>query len=380
MQWITGGREGEIKRLIAQLSDPTKRERAAQDLIHMGAEAATGLSDSLATRDPALRDLISQILVRIGTPAAPSVHKALLTGHPEVRARAAQILGVLQDKGSISALLDALQGEFYTVRVQAALALGQIRDPQAISTLTQALKDREPEVRAAACIALGKFADPRTFEAISNILLTDLQIDARQAAAQALGETKRTEAIPYLMEALRDSYWWYERDQAVNHLLDAIAKMGNAVVPSLIKALSDNEGTVKKYAALLLARLPDLRALEPLSISLYDTHFDVCRASAEALAAIGAPAMPILLDALHHPEAWLRQQAVIGLTKSRSAQVIPELLDSLNDENREVRKQIIQSLGELRDPRALSPLREIASSRTDKEMAALARQALEHMQ
>ena len=118
----------------------------------------------------------------------------------------------------------------------------------------------------------------------------------------------------------------------------------------------------------------------PLSISLYDTHFDVCRASAEALAAMGAPALPVLLKALRHPEAWLRQQAVIGLAKSRSAQVVPALLSSLSDENREVRKQIIQSLGELHDPRALSPLQEIASSRTDREMAALARQALEHIQ
>ena len=345
----------------------------------MGAEAAPGLSDSLATHDPALRDLISQILVRIGPSAAPPVRKALITAHPEVRARAAQILGVIKDRSSIPALSDALRGEFYTVRVQAALALGQICDPQTISALTQALKDTEPEVRAAACIALGKFADPRTFEAISNILLTDLQIDARQAAAQALGGTKRMEAIPYLMEALHDSYWWYERDQAANHLLDAIAEMGTAVVPSLIEALSDNEGTVKKYAALLLARLPDQRALEPLSISLYDTHFDVCRASAEALAAIGAPALPILLDALRHPEAWLRQQAVIGLTKSRDPQVVPALLNMMNDENRDVRKQIIHSLGELRDPRALPVLQELAASRTDKEMAALARQALEHM-
>jgi HEAT repeat protein len=330
MQWLTGGREGEIKRLIAQLSDPTKRDRAAQDLIRLGAEAAPALSDSLLTRD----DLISQILVRIGPPAAPPLCKTLTTAQPEVRAHAAQILGVLKDKSSIPALVDALRGEFYTVRLQAALALGQIRDPGSISALTQALKDREPEVRAAACIALGKFADPRTFEAISTVLLTDLQIEARQAAAQALGETKRMEAIPYLMEALRDSYWWYERDQAVNHLLDAIAKMGNAVVPGLIEALSDHEGTVKKYAALLLARIPDERALEPLSISLYDTHFDVCRASAEALAAMGAPALPILLKALRHPEAWLRQQAVIGLAKSRSAQVVPALLSSLNDENR----------------------------------------------
>jgi len=362
------------------LSDPRKRERAAQDLIRIGANAASGLSDSLATHDPGLSDLISQILVRIGPSAAPPLCKTLTTAHPEVRSRAAQILGVIKDKSSIPALLDALRGEFYTVRVQAALALGQIHDPGSISDLTQALKDKEPEVRAAACIALGKFADPRTFEAISNILLDDPQIEARQAAAQALGGTKCMEAIPYLMEALRDSYWWYERDQAVNHLLDAIAKMGNAVVPSLVEALSDNEGTVKKYGALLLARVPDERALEPLSISLYDTHFDVCRASAEALASIGAPALPILLEALRHPEAWIRQQAVIGLTKSRDPQVVPALLNMMNDESRDVRKQILHSLGELRDPRALPVLQELAASRTDREMAALARQALEHIQ
>jgi len=35
MDWLTGGRfvQGEAKRLIAQLGDVTKRDRAAQDLI-----------------------------------------------------------------------------------------------------------------------------------------------------------------------------------------------------------------------------------------------------------------------------------------------------------------------------------------------------------
>jgi HEAT repeat protein len=377
MEWLTGGRAGEAKRLIAQLSDPTKRNRAAQDLIQIGTDAAPILIDSLVTRDPNLRDVISQILVRIGPPAVSPLSKALTTAQPEIRARAVQILGVIKAKGSVPVLLDALRSEFYTVRVEAALALGQIRDAQSIPFLTNALKDKEPEVRAAACIALGKFNDPRTFEAIGNILLDDPQIETRQAAAQALGETRRVEAIPYLMDALRDSYWWYERDQAVSHLLDAIAKMGNAVVPSLIETLNDKEGTVKKFAALLLARLPDERAIEPLSISLYDTHFDVCRASAEALASIGAPAIPILLDALHHPEAWIRQQAIIGLSKSRDPQVVPTLLNLMNDENRDVRKEVIQSLGELRDPRALPALQELAASRTDREIATLAKQALQ---
>ncbi|HEX2697782.1 MAG TPA: HEAT repeat domain-containing protein, partial [Anaerolineales bacterium] len=267
-----------------------------------------------------------------------------------------------------------------TVRAKAALALGKIRDAQTIPVLVNALKDPEAEVRAAAARGLGYFADPRTFEAISNVLLDDPQIEVRQAAAESLGNARRPEAIPYLIDALHDSFWWYEREQAVNDLLDAIAKMGTAVVPELINDLSNPEGTVRQFAAKLLRRLPDPSAIEALTISLYDTHPDVCKASAEALAAIGAPALPVLLDALNHPEAWIRQQAVIGLTESHDAQVAPALLNLLNDENRDVRKQVIESLGTLRDARAVPLLQELTASRADRELSALAKQAIQSIQ
>ncbi|MBI2759562.1 MAG: HEAT repeat domain-containing protein [Chloroflexi bacterium] len=380
MNWFTGGRTGEARRLIVQLSDPYKRDRAGQDLIRMGADGIPILIESLATRDANLRDLIAHALVQIGPQTVSPLCQALAAAHPEVRGQAATILGEIGGKQAVPALLEAVQGEFYTVRAKAALALGQIRDAQAIPALTSALQDREPDARAAAARALGQFADPRTFEAIGNVLLDDPQIEVRQAAAESLGNTRRPEAIPYLVDALHDSFWWYEREQAVNDLLDAIVKMGNAVVPELINDLNNSEGTVRRFAALLLARLPDQRAVEALSISLYDTHPDVCKASAEALAAIGAPALSVLMDALRHPEAWIRQQAVIGLAKSRDAQVVPALLDLLRDENRDVCKQAAHSLGQLRDPRALPALQALAASRTDREMAALAKQALQNFQ
>jgi HEAT repeat protein len=74
---------------------------------------------------------------------------------------------------------------------------------------------------------------------------------------------------------------------------------------------------------------------------------------------------------------WIRQQAVIGLSKSHDPEVLPALLDLLNDESREVRKQVVQVLGQLRDRRAVPPLQELAASRADREMAGLARQALQ---
>ena len=376
MDWLTGGRSGEAKRLVKQLADPAKRDQAARGLIQLRADAVPALIDALATNDSLLCDNVSRILVQIGPQAVSPLCQALTSARPEVRGRAAEVLGASKDQRAVPFLLDALRGEFYTVRVQAALALGQIREPLSIPALTEALKDREPEVRSAACLALAKFSAPRTFESIGNVLLDDPQLDVRQAAAKALGEMRRAEAIPYLMDALHDSFWWFEREQQVNDLLDAISKMGQVVIPELIEALRDQEGTVRRFAAQLLSRIPADRAIEPLTLSLYDTHPDVCKASAEALSSIGAPALPILLDALHHPEAWIRQQAVIGLTKSRDPQVVPALLNLLNDESREMRKQIIHSLGELRDPRALAALQELAASRADREMAALAKQAI----
>lgn len=379
MNWLTGGRTGEAKRLVTELTVSTKRGRAAQELIGLGAEAVPALIDSLAGRDAVLSDLCSDILVQIGPRAVPPLCEALAASHPETRGRAAEVLGAIKDRQAVPALLDALHGEFYTVRAKAALALGGIRDAQAIPALMNALKDAEPDVRAAAARAACQFADPRTFEAIGDILLDDPQIEVRQAAAEALGETHRSEAIPYLLQALHDPFWWYEREQAVNPLLDAITKMGPAVVPELIEALGDNEVTVRRLAAQLLARIPDERAIEALTDSLYDTHYEVCRASAEALASIGAPALPVLLEALRHPEAWIRQQSVIGLTKLPDPQVLPALLDLLNDESREVRKQVVQSLGQLRDARAVPPLQALAAAREDREMAGLAKQALQNI-
>ncbi len=380
MDWLTGGHAGEARRLISQLADPLKRERAAGELVRLGAEAAPALVESLGSRDASLRALVSQILIQIGPPAVTPLCEALAAAAPEIRARAAQVLGDLGAKRAVAALLEALRGEYFAVRAAAAEGLGKIRDGGVIPDLMSALKDPEPEVRAAAVGALGEFATHDSLEAIANLLLDDPELMPRQMAVQVLVRTRREDVIPYLMEALRDSFWWYEREQAVGELLVAIAGMGSATVPPLIEALGDAEGTVRRLAATLLGRLRDPRAIEPLGMALYDTHFDVCQAAAESLAQFGGAALPSLLGALGHPEAWIRQQAIIGLGKIQDAQIAPALLNLLNDENRDVRKRAIQALGQLRDESALPVLQELAGSRADREMAALAKQAIQAIQ
>ena len=376
MNWLTGSKQGEAKRLIAQLADVTRRERAAQDLIRLGGDAVSPLIEALQTRDGNLLPHYQQILARIPS-ATPLLLKALATAHPIIRGRAAEVFAINKDRSAVPALLEALQGEYFTVRSRAALALGRIGDAKAVQPLLHLLKDPEDEVRIAACGALSFFKDPSTFDEITNVLLDDPKIEVRQAAAQSLGNTGHPAALPYLMEALHDSFWWYEREYAAVDLLSAIEKMGVAALTPLIESLQDKEGTVRKFAATLLGKLGDPRAIEPLGMALYDLHHEVGKVSAESLARFGVPALEILVEALSHPEMWIRIHAIIGLSRIQDSRIAPVLVELLNDPEREVRKQVIQSIGEIKDLRTVPVLQEILAARGDRELHALAKEALE---
>ena len=386
MNWLTGGKQGEAKRLISKLADVTQRDHAAQDLIRLGADAVPSLLEALETREPnpathpsvvrtSLLPLYQQVLAQIPS-AIPILIKLLATAHPIIRGRVADIFFINREHAAVPALLEALQGEYFTVRARAALALGRIGDAKALHPLLAALKDDEDEVRIAACLALGFFKEPSTFDDITNVLLDDPKIELRQAAAKALGNTAHPAAVPYLMEALHDSFWWYEREYAAVDLLHAIEKMEGAAIDPLIKALEDKEGTVRKFAATLLGKLGDPRAIEPLGMTLYDMHHDVGRAAAESLAKFGGRAIDILVEALSHPEMWIRIHSVQALGRIRDPRVASALLEMLNDPEREVQKQVILTLGELKDGRALPALQAIAARRADRELHTLAKDAI----
>jgi HEAT repeat protein len=378
MDWFIGSKQSEAKRLISQLGDATKREHAGRELIRLGADAVPALTEALQTKDQNLLPLYQQILARIPA-AVPALLKMLGSAHPILRGRAADVFAISRDRSAVPTLMDALQGEFFTVRARAALALGRIGETRAMQPLLHALRDPEADVRTAACLALGYFKDPSTFDDITNVLLDDPRIEVRQAAARALGNTQHPAALVYLLEALHDSYWWYEREQAAAELLAAIEKMGIAAVGPLIEALHDKEGTVRKFAARLLGNLGDPRAIEPLGMALYDMHHEVGKAAAESLARFGLPALDVLVEASGHPEMWIRIHAAEALSRIRDARITPVLLHMLNDPEREVRKQVIRALGELNDPRAAPALQDIVSNRADRELHTIAKQSLESL-
>jgi len=376
MKWLTGSKTSQARKWIRDLGDEAKRERASEAILKLGGDSAPVLIEVLQTEDGNLLQIYKHLLVRLGRAATPALIESLSGDHPAIRGRVADVLGEIKDPDTLPAMLEALAGEFYTVRARAAIALGNIGDKQVIQPIVDSLADPEAEVRIGAVTALGCFSEPSTFDDMADLLLEDPHIQVRQAAAKALGCTQHPRALNYLMVALEDPFWWYERENEANPLLDAIHCMGTLALDSLLKALKTSEGTVRRFAAILLGRLHDERAVEPLGMALYDTHFEVGQAAAASLAGFGPVGLKRLAEAIHHPEPWLRQHAIYGLTLSGDTRILPLILEMVNDPERDVQKQAIQSLGELGDRRALPTLDAIALNRKDKEMHKLAKEAI----
>jgi HEAT repeat protein len=112
-------------------------------------------------------------------------------------------------------------------------------------------------------------------------------------------------------------------------------------------------------------------------MALYDMHHDVGKEAADALTNFGGSSFNILVEALSHPEMWIRIHAIQALTKTKDSRVATLLLEMLNDSEREVKRQVIGAMGELKDKRTLPALQEIMAQRGDREMHGLAKAAIE---
>lgn len=201
----------------------------------------------------------------------------------------------------------------------------------------------------------------------------------REEAAAALGLLKDPRAVHPLVSALRDS------DRAVREAaVSALTEIGEPSVTVLVGCLADEDLTVQEAASAILAKIGDVRAVEPLIVSLRNRDWIVRMHAAKALGrirepvaldslvpllrdkvkavreeaavalvAIGQSSLPVLLKALSHDEWLVRLHAVEALGKLKSPEAVEPLLSLLfNDSDSAVREDVVRALGEIGDTRA----------------------------
>jgi HEAT repeat protein len=211
-------------------------------------------------------------------------------------------------------------------------------DQQALVSLVSLLSATEPGVSDrvyAIIIAVGERSVPTL---LGQVKTEDKQV--REYVIAALGTLKVTKAIPPVSEVLARQE--LERRYVAAWALGEIG--GAAAIPALIRALSDDNSEVRRYATRALIKLNKLSVM-PLIEYLDEAHGE---GAAAAIRAIGDIADKRALDALLvQAGGEQRAEAFLALGKLRDSRAESALVEGLDDDDSEVRMNAAMALGPL---------------------------------
>ncbi len=275
----------------------------------------------------------------------------LKKGEPE-QLKALEALEALGEKAAEAtpALIELFAQKNESVRLQAAITLGKI-GAVAVAPLTNTLeahyadkpKDATTPARFYLVWSLA-FIGPSAKSATPTVVkaLADPAPDVRRKAAYALGriDAEPAKVVNALVSALADS------DNDVRQTAaESLPKMSTAAVPVLIQALQTGKDELRPVAIRILGQIgaesapaiPELKTLLLEGKTLADP-------AADALAGIGAKALPELTAAAASANGNVRMLAIRALHKLGAA-AVPSFVDLLGSKHLDVQRQVAALLG-----------------------------------
>ncbi len=350
---IPGDAAPEVRRYIEQLYSRDAVTRA------MGAVALGRMGDRAEPAVPFLLSMLEDEVkleweVRDAEPATPleEAKKRLLGFYKERETSPGREAARAVARICIApppALFDALRDKSPAARRHAAEALGGIRDKKATEPLTALLRDEDKEVRSQAARALGRLRDTAATDALV-AALKDPERSVRRDAVAALGEIKDPRALQAILDALLDTVEVREAAEAV--LLET--RDLRAVEP-LVVSLRHRKEEVRRISARLLAAIGDPRAIRPLILALKDTAADVRFEASTALKKLTGE------DFGADPDKWQRWHELFLASKEIEEHLagdrVHAYIGSLHSPNWAARAYAAKALGDLGDRRAATALR-----------------------
>lgn len=248
-------------------------------------------------------------------------------------------------KSVVPAIMETLTYGNVDVRQTAVSALGDTDDPRAVQALIRILRqDPAAEVRVAAAFALGEIEDAAAVPALGEALRTDASVEVRRKAAWALGQIEDAGAIDALAAALSD-----EDADVRQTSMWALGQIESPeALPALVAALSGGDIEARRTAAWALGQIEDARAVEGLVVSLGSEDVELREMAAWALGQIeSSDAVAALGRMLGDPVVSVRAAVVHALAEIEDPASAPALAAALADESAEVRTRAAFALGEL---------------------------------
>jgi HEAT repeat protein len=222
----------------------------------------------------------------------------------------------------------------------------------------------------------------KRFETLENAM-REQDEESRRQAVESLAEDLTEDSLPLLIEALGDKSWrvrktavdvilaYPDPPRAIDRLIaalhaeenvglrnsavEALIRMGERVVPALLKHMHDPSHDARKFVIDVLGGIGDPRAVPALVEALEDPDDNVRSDAAEMLGAVGGEeSLASLLANLRRDDLLLQfssLQAIANIGKAVPLEEIAPLL-----EKPLLRKVAYECLGNIPDPRAVGLL------------------------
>jgi len=252
------------------------------------------------------------------------------------------------------------------------------------------LKSEDPDERKRAVedlSGLGKIVLPDLFAAIRK---PGIKYDRNEYLEEKIRESRTGNDIPYVLHYKFEaaSALGERKDEAAAEepgieAIEIFVRIGPPAVPDLIKALDDRH--LFCPAAEALGKIKDKRAVVPLIKQLTAPEIAHCpniSSRAEAAMALGEigdirAIGPILRAKIEKvPDSFSIVQALVKF-KSDS---IPVFIRYLSDKDPKVRLNVIATLAEIGDRRAIPPLGKIAKEDPDPETRSWAKEVIQKIE
>jgi HEAT repeat protein len=334
------------------------RSHAARSLGEIGAPAkpaAPALAALLKDDDPVVRRQVVQALVAIRPGPKvmiPLFINLLKDADPGVQVR---VLNAVSEAGeaAVPGLIEALKND--EVAYWACVVLREIGPAAkaAVPALAEKLKDPRPDIRLQAVLALGAMHEA-ALPAVPQIAATLGDEHTRTAATFVLGElaTIPADAEKTIWSNAKGhdpllstvSIWVLTR----THPEDT--NLRRAATEHLMARLKDQDAYVRVVAARALAALPPAPEITlPIwEKAMKDADATTVHHALDALAALGAPAVPRLVDILQkHKELRVEAAYTLGQMGPAAAGATDALAKLVADEDVNLATEAVLALGKI---------------------------------
>jgi len=234
----------------------------------------------------------------------------------------------------IKILTGALDDPDQEVRKSALAALSKLDSKLTTATFLKYADDADPAIRSGVLKALAAAEDPRCYELFVDAL-RDESYTIRATAARGLGKLRDKRAVPFLAFALSDSY--SSSREVSSAAADALLAIGAPAVEHLIKMLQ-MPPYARDPAMRLLVRMPAKHGgLAALKTAAEDKSWRIRLAAIQTLGNLKSPPVETVIRAAGDKSLSVRRQAVTVLARFKGAKGARDvLIKAINDRDSQV--------------------------------------------